>query len=70
MDRLLTIARDWPLGTRVRKANPDAPEWQAVVVGYYSSTKTPVGLVLECTVTGARWQVHVEPAGRMEKCDD
>ena len=69
MRELIAIADEWPLGTRVRKANPDAPEWEGVVCGYYSSTKTPVGLVLECTATGARWQVHVEPAKRMERCD-
>lgn len=58
---------DRPPGTRVRKAS--GPEWRGVVVGYYSSTYTPEGLVIECTADGARGQVHVEPAKRRERDD-
>lgn len=56
-----------PLGTRVRK--PSGPQWEGVVVGHYSSTFTPDGLVIECTVEGAKGQVHVEPAKRVEVVD-
>lgn len=59
------IAASFPLGTPVRKVS--GPEWQGVVVGYYSSTLTPEGLVIECTAPGARGQVHVEPAKRMKR---
>jgi len=55
---------DFPLGTQVRKKS--GPEWHAIVVGYYSSTFTPEGLVLENISPGALGQVHVEPAKRME----
>ena len=58
----------FPLGTPVRKIS--GPEWRGVVVGYYSSSFTPYGLVIECTVPGARGQVHVEPAKRMELDND
>lgn len=57
----------FPLGSAVRKVS--GPEWQGVVVGYYSSSFTPEGLVIECTAPGARGQVHVEPAKRMERND-
>lgn len=40
------------------------------VVGHYSSTYTPDGLVIECTAPGARGQVHVEPAKRVERRED
>ena len=60
----LEQAMSIPLGTRVRK--PSGPQWEGVVVGHYSSTFTPDGLVIECTVEGARGQVHVEPAKRVE----
>lgn len=53
-----------PLGTRVRK--PSGPQWEGVVVGHYSSSFTTDGLVIECTVEGAKGQVHVEPAKRVE----
>lgn len=52
-----------PLGTRVRK--PSGPQWEGVVVGHYSSSFTPDGLVIECTAEGAKGQVHVEPAKRV-----
>jgi hypothetical protein len=55
----------FPFGSRVRKKK--GPEWVGKVCGYYSSTFTPEGLVIECTADGARGQVHVEPAKRMEK---
>ena len=55
----------FPLGTPVRKVS--GPQWHGVVVGYYSSSYTPEGLVIECTAEGARGQVHVEPAKRMER---
>jgi len=55
----------FPLRTRVRKIS--GPQWEGVVVGYYSSTFTPEGLVVECTAEGAQGQVHVEPAKRMER---
>ena len=57
-----------PRGTRVRKAS--GPQWEGVVVGHYSSSFTPDGLVIECTVEGAKGQVHVEPAKRMEVVGD
>lgn len=66
-----TLARyhsDFPFGVRVRKRS--GPEWVGRVCGYYSSTFTPEGLVIECTADGARGQVHVEPAKRMEKLDE
>ena len=56
--------RTIPLGTRVRK--PSGPQWEGVVVGHYSSSFTPDGLVIECTMEGAKGQVHVEPAKRVE----
>lgn len=58
----------FPLGCKVQKAS--GPEWRGKVVGYYSSTWTPEGLVIECTAEGARGQVHVEPAKRMERTHD
>ena len=60
--------RAYPIGTRVRKVS--GPEWDGVVVGYYSSTFTPDGLVIECTVPGAKGQVHVEPSKRIERHED
>lgn len=63
----MDVEQQFPLGTRVRKIS--GPEWEGMVVGYYSSTFTPEGLVIECTAEGARGQVHVEPAKRMEKSD-
>lgn len=57
----------FPLGCSVMKAS--GPEWQGVIVGYYSSTFTPEGLVIECTAPGALGQVHVEPAKRMVRYD-
>lgn len=57
----------FPLGTTVRKVS--GPEWTGKVVGYYSSTFTTEGLVIENTSPGALGQVHVEPAKRMERLD-
>ena len=56
----------FPLGCLVRKIS--GPEWLGKVVGYYSSSFTPEGLVIECTAEGG--QVHVEPAKRMERVHD
>jgi len=53
----------YPIGTRLAKAT--GPQWRCVVVGYYASSFTPQGLVLECIADGALGQVHVEPAKRM-----
>ena len=61
---LLELTRANPIGTAMRKIS--GPQWESVVVGYYSSTFTPEGLVLECVAEGAKGQVHVEPAKRME----
>ena len=58
---------EWPLGTACEKAS--GPQWRSVVIGYYSSTFTPQGLVLECQAVGALGQVHVEPAKRMIRYD-
>lgn len=58
----------FPLGALVCKAS--GPEWRGVIVGYYSSSFTPEGLVIECTADGARGQVHVEPAKRMVNHDE
>lgn len=58
----------FPLGTPVRKIS--GPQWHGKVVGYYSSSFTAEGLVIECTAEGALGQVHVEPAKRMEICHD
>jgi len=55
----------FPIGCEVRKKS--GPEWLGKVVGYYSSSFTPEGLVIECTAPGALGQVHVEPAKRMER---
>jgi len=55
----------FPLGCRVMK--PTGPEWVGRVVGYYSSSFTPEGLVIECAAPGALGQVHVEPAKRVER---
>jgi hypothetical protein len=60
--------RAYPIGTRVRKVS--GPEWDGVVVGYYSSTFTPEGLVIECTAPGAKGQVHVEPTKRIERHEE
>lgn len=60
--------RAYPIGTRVRKVS--GPEWDGVVVGYYSSTFTPDGLVIECTAPGAKGQVHVEPAKRIKRHEE
>ena len=62
---MTTMQTRFPLGCAVEKVS--GPEWQGVVVGYYSSTYTPEGLVLENTSPGARGQVHVEPAKRMRR---
>ena len=61
---LLELTRANPMGTAMCKIS--GPQWVSVVVGYYSSTFTPEGLVLECVAEGAKGQVHVEPAKRME----
>ena len=53
----------FPRGALVEKIS--GPEWRGKVVGYYSSSFTPEGLVVECIAEGARGQVHVEPAKRM-----
>lgn len=53
----------YPIGTLVDRSG--GPEWRSRVIGYYSSTFTPEGLVLECFAPGAGGQVHVEPAKRM-----
>jgi len=53
----------FPRGALVEKIS--GPEWRGKVVGYYSSTFTPEGLVIECIADGAKGQVHVEPAKRM-----
>jgi hypothetical protein len=45
-------------------------ELEAAVRTLERSTFTPEGLVIECTANGARVQVHVEPAKRMEKTDE
>jgi hypothetical protein len=67
-DRTMCYRDLFPLGCAVRKIS--GPEWQGVIVGYYSSSFTPEGLVIECTAEGARGQVHVEPAKRMERTHD
>jgi len=59
---------EWPLGTLVEKVS--GPHWRSKVVGYYSSSFTLEGLVLECTAVGALGQVHVEPAKRMVRNAD
>ena len=64
LEAKLAFVTAYPLGTHVRKIS--GPEWRGIVVGHYSSTFTPEGLVIECTADGARGQVHVEPAKRME----
>ena len=64
-DECNLLAYRYPLGAPVRKAS--GPQWHGVVVGYYASSYTPEGLVIECTAEGARGQVHVEPAKRMER---
>jgi len=64
---ITTGPEQFPLGCTVYK--PSGPEWSGKVVGYYSSTFTPEGLVIECTGLGARGQVHVEPAKRMLRHD-
>lgn len=57
---------EFPLGCLVDKIS--GPEWLGTVVGYYSSSFTPQGLVIECHAIGAKGQVHVEPAKRMVRC--
>lgn len=61
------LSTRFPLGAKVRKIS--GPQWRGVVVGYYSSSYTPEGLVIECTAEGARGQVHVEPSKRMARYD-
>ena len=53
----------FPLGAMVEKIS--GPEWRGKIVGHYSSTFTPNGIVIECIADGAKGQVHVEPAKRM-----
>lgn len=53
----------FPIGALVEKIS--GPEWRGKVVGHYSSTFTPNGIVIECIADGAKGQVHVEPAKRM-----
>ncbi len=67
VDGIITATIAFPLGCAVRKKS--GPEWHGKVVGYYSSSFTHEGLVIECTAEGARGQVHVEPAKRMERND-
>lgn len=55
----------YPRGTRVEKNS--GPEWNGIVVGHYSSSFTPDGLVIECLAPGAKGQVHVEPTKRVRK---
>lgn len=55
----------YPRGTRVEKIS--GPEWNGIVVGHYSSSFTPDGVVIECVSPGAKGQVHVEPAKRVRK---
>lgn len=55
----------YPRGTRVEKIS--GPEWNGIVVGHYSSSFTPDGVVIECLAPGAKGQVHVEPAKRVRK---
>lgn len=55
----------YPRGTRVEKIS--GPEWDGVIVGHYSSSFTPDGVVIECVSPGAKGQVHVEPAKRVRK---
>jgi len=64
---LPALAEQYPLGCKVIKTS--GPQWRGVVVGYYSSSYTPEGLVIECTAEGARGQVHVEPSKRMARYD-
>lgn len=63
-NKRLALIEAYPHGTCVRKVS--GPQWDAVVVGHYSSSFTPEGLVLENIADGARGQVHVEPAKRVE----
>ena len=60
----MTQADRFPLGTRVRKAS--GPEWRGVVVGYYSSTYTPEGLVIECTVPEVQGALHIYNPEQLE----
>lgn len=62
---LWPMGGEFPIGCAVHK--PSGPEWTGKVVGYYSSSFTPSGLVIENTSDGARGQVHVEPAKRIER---
>jgi len=55
----------YPRGTRVEKVS--GPEWNGIVVGHYSSSFTPDGVVIECLAPGAKGQVHGEPAKRVRK---
>lgn len=62
---MTNLIERFPIGAVVQKIS--GPEWRGVVCGHYSSSFTPEGLVIECTAEGARGQVHVEPAKRMER---
>lgn len=64
-DRTMCYIDLFPRGCKVEKIS--GPQWRGVVVGHYSSSFTPEGLVIECTAEGARGQVHVEPAKRMQR---
>lgn len=59
----MDLVERFPIGCVVQKAS--GPQWLGRVVGHYSSTFTPEGLVIECIAEGAKGQVHVEPAKRM-----
>lgn len=60
---ILDISAEFEIGCAVIKAS--GPQWDGKVVGYYSSSFTDHGLVIECTAPGAIGQVHVEPSKRM-----
>ena len=68
LKRMLAVASQFEIGCLVKKDS--GPQWNGQVVGYYSSSFTPEGIVIECTAPGALGQVHVEPSKRMRRRDE
>lgn len=55
-----------PIGTRLRKKSGSS--WQGRVVGYYSTSLTPVGYAIESEREPGSVQIY--PAGALEAIDE
>lgn len=56
----------WPIGTRLRKRKGSS--WQGHVVGYYSTTLTPIGYAIESEREPGSVQIY--PAAALEPVED